>query len=227
MQPYFFPYLGYFQLLHAVDRFVFLDDVQFIRRGWINRNRILLGGEAAAISVPVQHGDRSARIRDVSIAPGDWRRKRIEMLRHAYARAPHFDEIFPVVAQVIESPTESIVDLARSSVVRIAELLSLPTALVASSTGYGNEALRGQERIIDIAAREGASVYVNLPGGRDLYRGEGFERAGIALRFLRPEDRPYPQSAAEFVPRLSIIDLLMSVGVPAAREWLESYAVEP
>ena len=227
MQPYLFPYVGYFQLLQAVDRFVFLDDVQYIRRGWINRNRILVGGQASPMLVPVTHAERSDRICDVSIAPGDWRRKRIETLRHAYARSPHFQEVFPIVVDVIETPTESIADLARSSVLCIAELLRIPATIVSSSRVYGNDQLGGQDRIIDIAVREGAGTYINLPGGRELYRSEDFERAGILLRFLRPEDRSYPQASAEFVPRLSIIDLLMAVGAAQAREMLVCYAVEP
>ena len=227
MQPYFFPYLGYFQLMHAVDRFVFLDDVRFIKQGWINRNRILLDGEVVYLTVPVENPGLRGRICDVRVFGDDWRRRRIETLRHAYARAPHFREILPIVAEVISAPVDSIAALARHSVKRVAELLQIETPVVESSGSYGNDHLRGQDRILDIAARERADTYVNLPGGRELYRAPDFERAGIRLRFLHPEEMAYPQAGSEFVPRLSIIDLLMAVGAAGARAMLSRYTVEP
>jgi hypothetical protein len=227
MQPYFFPYVGYFQLLHAVDRFVFLDDVQYIRRGWINRNRILVDGRETLITIPVQHGERSDRICDIALDSSDWRRKRIELLRHAYARAPHFRAVLPIVAGVIEAPAATIADLARASVLRIVDLLSIPASIVASSRAYGNQDLRGEERIVDIARRESATIYVNLPGGRELYHRDVFARAGMELRFVQPRVPDYDQGGAAFVPRLSIIDLLMWTGIAGTRSLLEAYTVEP
>lgn len=210
MQPYLFPYVGYFQLIAAVDRFVVLDDVRFIRRGWIHRNRILLGGREWRFTVPVEGASQNRDIRDVTVVPqAAWLAKLLRTLEHAYRKAPEFERVWPCVRGVLSSGERSISRLAVLGLVRVCEVLAIGTELVESSSVYGNGQLRGEERILDICARERASHYVNLPGGAELYSEEAFAARGIALEFLRPEPGGYRQLGGPFVPWLSIIDVLM------------------
>ncbi len=210
MQPYFFPYAGYFSLVAAVDRFVFYDDVQYIKNGWINRNRILIGGAPKYITVPLRHASASSHIDEVAIADGaGWKRKMIESLRHSYGGARYFGQIDDLVRGVVMAQFDRISDMAKASVCAVARYLELPADFVQTSTDYGNSNLQGVERVIDICRRESADAYVNLPGGRALYDEAQFAEEGIALRFVEPAALPYPQFSESFQPFLSIIDVLM------------------
>lgn len=213
MQPYFFPYLGYFQLLAAADRFVFFDDVHYMPRSWIHRNRLLRQGEPAYFGVPVSGGSQNRRICEVSVVtdgdPSRWRRKLLAGLAQEYRAAPYFAATFALAESVLRQPAEHIGALARYSVLAAAQLLGVNTQIVASSNIYDNQGLKGQERILDICRREGATSYLNAPGGRALYDPAAFAQAGITLKFLQPALPPYAQFQAPFVAGLSIIDVLM------------------
>jgi hypothetical protein len=210
MQPYFFPYLGYFALLAAVDRFVFYDDVQYIKNGWINRNRILLGGEPAYITVPLLNASASSRIDQVPIAGNrDWKRKMLESLRHAYHGAPFFGAVDGLVRSVISPEVERIAELAKDSIYAVTRYLELSPDIVHSSNSYANSHLRGVERVLDICRREQASEYFNLPGGRELYDPARFAACGLGLRFIDAPVVPYPQFGDAFQPHLSVLDALM------------------
>lgn len=229
MQPYFFPYLGYFQLICAVDRFVFYDDVQYRKNSWINRNRILLAGAPHYLTVPVHHAALAQPIREVAIAgqPPSWRRKLLATLHAAYAGAPGYAALAPRIADLLNAPADSIGELAKGSVRLVFDYLDLPFAVDWSSATYGNAQLSGAARVVDIVRRAGARTYVNAPGGRTLYNADAFAGHGLALRFLDPVLAPYPQGAAAFVPGLSIIDLLMHVPTEEARAMLAAGRVVP
>jgi len=227
MQPYFFPYLGYWQLLHAVDRAVIYDDVNYIKGGWINRNRLLIGGKPTYITVPLQDASSFTRICDLQTAVRPaWRDKLARAVEYTYRRAPHFESVFPAVEAMIRNDAANLADYLAGSLRGVARLLGIESEFVASSRGYGNAALAGQARVLDICRREGASVYVNLPGGRSLYDAEAFRRSGIALRFIDVHCAPYPQRSPGFVPGLSIIDMLMEIGPAATRERLGDYRMQ-
>ena len=227
MQPYFFPYPGYFQLLHAIDTLVFYDDVNFIKNGWINRNRLLLDGGPAYFTVPLANASSFERIHQVRVSTDTgWRRKLLEKMRHAYARAPQYAAVIRMVEGVVEGETASIGDLARQSVQAVAEYLSLPCQIVPTSRAYGNDRLKGEERVIDICVREQAATYINVPGGRMLYEPRHFARQRIRLGFINPQLAAYPQFSGAHIPALSIIDLLMFNDRQAARDLLRNYTVE-
>lgn len=210
MQPYFFPYLGYFQLIAAVDKFAFYDDVNFIKNGWINRNRICLAGAPRYITVPLAGASPFQKIDQVELKEGDqWRKKMIESIRHAYSRAPNFTPINSLVCDVLHSDVENIADLAKASVVSVCNYLQIKTEFVSSSRIYRNDELSGEARVIDICRQEAAGEYWNLPGGRDLYDRSNFCAAGIQLNFVDPTLSPYPQGSLSFHKGLSIIDVLM------------------
>lgn len=215
MQPYLFPYLGYFQLLACVDKFVVYDDVAFIKQGWIHRNRILLRGKPHLFTVPVAHGSSFRSIRDTMIAANEWprwRKRALDTIAQAYARAPHFERTYHLVERTLTLESNSIAELARSSVENVKLMLGLNAELRNSSTMYDNAVLKGQARVLDICRRENAREYVNPVCGRPLYSREAFVQQGLELRFLQAELHPYPQGSGPFVPGLSVIDALMFNG---------------
>jgi hypothetical protein len=226
MQPYVFPYIGYYQLVHAVDRFVIADDVRFIKQGWINRNRLLVNGAAAYFTVPVKRHRASTLIRDVEIDDGPGKRWRATLLKtvgNFYKRAPSFEGVYPIVERVICGPFNTIADMARASVREVCGYLGLRVSIVESSAVYGNAHLQGQDRVIDTCRAERATDYVNAIGGRDLYSREAFLAHGISLHFLNTAAIEYRQFKAPFVPSLSIIDVLMFNAPQEARALLERY----
>jgi WbqC-like protein len=227
MQPYLFPYIGYFQLIHAVDRFVVYDDVAYIKQGWINRNRILINGEPSFFSVPIKHASSYALICDTFIDDDPqharWVEKLLKTFDNAYRRAPEFRRVFPIVERVFSVNTTRIADLALASVKAISSLLEIETTFVDSSRTYGNATLRGENRVLSICQAERANEYINVPGGRDLYSRERFEAAGIGLSFIQPRNVEYPQFGGPFVQGLSIIDVLMFNPLDQVRRDLDAY----
>lgn len=229
MQPYLFPYLGYFQLIAAVDKFVLYDDVAFIKQGWINRNQILLNGQPCLFSVPLRGASSNRSIRDTEISVGEYPRWRDRFLRTivlAYSKAPYFEATMQLVSSVLEPSSSSAADLARRSIEVVCEALDLVTRIEISSTIYNNSHLRAQERVLDICRREGASLYINPSGGRELYSHEAFGACHMELRFLRSRLPAYPQFGGEFVPALSILDVLMFNSIDTVRGMLAEFDLE-
>ncbi|MFS2015445.1 WbqC family protein [Massilia sp. CT11-108] len=209
MQPYFFPYIGYFQLIAAADKFVFYDDVNFIKNGWINRNRLVLAGTTRYITVPLAGASPFLKINQINLQDGEgWRRKLLESLRHSYSKAPYFDDVSALVQEVLVA-NEKISEVAKASLTAVCRHLGLEREFVSSSSIYGNDALSGQARVLDICSKEGATAYYNLPGGKDLYSEQDFARQNISLHFIQPRIEPYPQFTEQFQPGMSIIDVLM------------------
>lgn len=210
MQPYFMPYIGYFSLMKAVDRFVVYDDVAFINRGWVNRNQLLVGGKAYLFTVPLREASQNKKIRDIVLDESTrWREKLLRTVEQSYKKAPHFEATHGLLAGVLAEPADTIADLARHGLRAVNRHLDLPADLVPSSTVYNNDDLKAQERILDICRREGAARYVNPTGGRELYDKAAFAAAGIELFFIQSRRVAYPQKSPDFVPWLSILDVLM------------------
>lgn len=228
MQPYLFPYLGYFQLIQAVDKFVFLDNVSFIKKGWINRNRVLLNGQAHTFTFPLRKQSQNVDIKDTNVALDDgWKKKIHSLVSHAYAKAPNFRAILPLVEKVLESRTESIGGLAEESVRLVLEHLEMDVPLFRSSELTVDGDLKGEDRILGICDSLGASVYINPSGGRDLYHSARFRERHIELRFIQMEPVSYVQgSSNEFVPGLSMIDVLMWNDRIHARSLLSAHSIQ-
>lgn len=226
MQPYLFPYIGYFQLMDAVDRFVVADDLQFIKQGWINRNRLLINGVPAYFTVPLKRHPSDALIREVEIDDRParrWRRTLLKTIGNFYRRAPSFEPVFPIVERVIAGPFNLIADMARASLREVGSYLGISATIVESSSVFGNAHLKAQERVLDTCRAAGATDYVNAIGGRDLYAAEAFLSRGIRLHFLCGDAIEYPQFGSPFVPSLSIIDVLMCTSQTEARALLKRY----
>lgn len=188
MQPYFMPYAGYFRLFQASDLFVIYDCVQFPRRGWVHRNRLVdTRGVARWLTLPLAKAPRDVLIRDLEFLP-DAGELLAERLRPFPLATEDRDaqEILVEMQNVTGSPVSYLERLLE----HVARYLALPWKVMRSSSLEISPALRGQDRILEIARRLGATDYVNAPGGTDLYDADAFAEAGIQLRFLAPYSGP-------------------------------------
>lgn len=224
MQPYFFPYIGYWQLIHAADRFVIYDDVNYIKGGWINRNRILINGAPHYLTVPLYQSSPNKRIYEISVQTSPvWRHKMIKTVENTYRKAEFFEEVFPVIERLIAYAVDSLDEYLAHQIQVLAEFMGIKTEFVVSSRQYGNSELSSQARVLDICGREGATTYINSQGGRSLYNADDFSAAGINLRFLIMRPLPYKQRTSVFMPYLSIIDALMEVGSNQIKQHLDEF----
>lgn len=226
MQPYFLPYIGYFQLINAVDRFVFYNDVAFIKQGWINRNRILSNNAAIFFTVPLSGAGSHVLIKNVEINQEffhGWRHKFLKTVDQNYRKAPYHKIILPLIESVISFDTNKISDFSIFSIKAISTYLAIKTDIVESSTAYNNDHLRSVDRVIDICSKEDAKTYVNASGGSAIYSRDQFASHGIALKFLNSHDIYYKQYNSAFVPWLSIIDVLMFNSPETIHRFLNEY----
>jgi hypothetical protein len=210
-QPYVFPYIGYFQLLNAVNTFVVYEDVTFIKQGFINRNRILVNNTAFLFSVPIHNISSYELIQHTKIDIRNyeiWKTKFTKTLLQSYSKAPYFTHCFDLVQGVINSSPSTISTLAIDSIKAVQNYLQIPT-LIKTSVGYDNQNLHSKDRVLDICYREQATVYINADGGRELYSRTLFKEKGVELRFIKSRNTAYKQFGKPFVPWLSIIDIMM------------------
>jgi hypothetical protein len=227
MQPYFLPYIGYWQLLAAVDRFVVYDNIQYTKKGWINRNRFLRNGVDAYFTVPVKHASDYLDIVDREVAAEFERGKMLRSLEGAYRRAPQFAEVMPAVTRIVEAPLTNLFEYLHHSLIEMARFLEIPTPMVVSSSIAIDHTLTSQERVLAICRAMGAARYLNPIGGQGLYSSAAFAAAGIELNLLRPRPRQYAQFGAAFVPSLSILDVVMFNPKDVVREMLREADVVP
>jgi WbqC-like protein len=225
MQPYLFPYIGYFQLINAVDKFVFLDDVNYINRGWINRNRILVNSKANMFTVPLKDASQNKLINEIEVAYQNWQQKILKTIEHAYKKAPQFECVFDVIKAVFLLPVADIATLAKKSIYAVCKFLNIDTSIIDSAAVFNNKQFRGEERIININKQLLASDYINPIGGKELYSRENFSKERIDLHFLNTHEITYPQFNNEFIPALSIIDVLMFNSVEETRKLLNQFSL--
>jgi hypothetical protein len=224
MQPYFFPYIGYWQLIHAVDCFVIYDDVNYIKGGWINRNRILINNIPTYITIPLHQSSPYKSICNTFLQPSFvWRDKLLKMIENTYRRSPYFSDIFAVIEKIIRCETDNLADFLAHQLQVLSVLMGIKTEFILTSRTYKNDFLSGQERVIDICKHENASVYINAIGGKTLYDSNIFSEEGINLNFIEMCPLPYKQKSNEFIPYLSIIDALMEVGSIGIKEHINSF----
>jgi WbqC-like protein family len=228
MQPYLFPYIGYFQLIHAADKFVFYDDVNFIKQGWINRNRILQSGKAVFFTLPVKSISSYTKICDIQIDDKSfkiWKNKFLKTLNYNYSKAPYFKMAFKIIESVLAIDSLMMNDFAKKSVTIISDYIGISTIIVESSSIYKNQILSSQERVIDICKKENAINYINVSGGAALYNTSDFENEGIKLSFIKSKTPEYRQFSDVFQPALSIIDVLMFCSKEQILSMMDDYTV--
>ncbi len=224
MQPYFLPYIGYFQLMKAVDKFVLYDDVNFINRGYINRNNLLVNGKASLFTIPLKDASQNKLIYEVGLSDDNsWQKKLTRTVEQSYKKAPQFETVFPLFLDIVAYVPQNIGDFCYYSLTQINGYLGIGTQLVPSSAIYGNEQLKREERILDICRLEKATHYINPQGGIALYDRDNFASQRIRLSFLKAGLAPYPQYRDTFVPGLSILDVLMFNDIRRTHELLDQY----
>ena len=210
MQPYIFPYIGYFQLINAVDKFVIYDDVNFINKGWINRNQILVSGKPHLFTILLKDASQNKLIHEVELAIDDpWKKKFLKTIQQSYQKAPNYQKVFLLIEEIVNFRCENIAELTLYALKKVCANMNIHTEIVSSSRIYNNSELKAQERILDICKQENASHYINPIGGMELYEKNKFEKEHIRLDFIKSVASPYPQFKNAFVPWLSIIDILM------------------
>jgi hypothetical protein len=211
MQPYFFPYIGYFQLIAAVDVFVVYDDVQYIKNGWINRNQILLNKRASWITLPVERGHLHDNINQRHFV--NYKQACVKILNQLYAayrKAPCFREANSLIESLLMLKGDNVAGTLKRQLEELSRCLDFSTKFINSADLKQPEAaLDGQDRVIEICRAMKASEYYNAIGGIPLYDPAAFAQSGITLRFLQPRHTTYKQFDHPFVPNLSLIDVLM------------------
>ncbi len=230
MQPYFFPYLGYYQLVNAVDTFVFFDDVNFINKGWINRNQILQQNAPFRFTLPLNNASQNRKINEIEIADfSKWRRDFLKTIEYNYKKAPFFSFTLGWLNEMLFAKDYRLIgDLASDSIRSVASLLHLSAKFdYSGKLNYRTgEEQSGQDKILHICEILGAKKYINPKNGVGLYDRKKFTEKNLELNFINMDEIVYRQFEPDkFVPDLSIIDVLMFNGPEQTRQLLSRYTL--
>lgn len=209
MQPYFFPYIGYYHLLSAVDAFVIYDDIKYTKKGWINRNRILVNGSDVIFSIPLKKGSDSLAIAERELSPDFDRVKLLRQLEGAYIKAPHFKEVYPLIEKIILNKEDNLFKFIYNSISLTCNYLGIGTKILISSEINIDKNLKATDRVIAICKALKGDTYINAIGGVSLYSKEEFKSYGLELNFIKSNSIVYKQVDNDFIPWLSIVDVLM------------------
>lgn len=209
MQPYFFPYIGYFQLIAAVDMLVVYDNIKYTKKGWINRNRMLQNGKDVMFSLPLKSDSDYLDVCERELAADFNRDKMLSQFMGAYRRAPYLARTFPLIEEILKYEDTNLFRFLHHSIVKSCDHLGIATEIRVSSSIATDHELKNQDKVLALCEAGGASTYINTSGGAELYSKETFREKGIDLKFIRSTPFEYAQFGDAFVPWLSIIDVLM------------------
>lgn len=209
MQPYFLPYIGYFQLISAVDVFVVYDNIQYTKKGWINRNRMLQNGKNVMFSLQLKKDSDYLDVLERELSVDFNRTKLLNKFKGAYTKAPYFKKVLPLLESILLHEDNNLFRYIHHSLIQLCCHLGIDTEIRISSSLPIEHSLKGQEKVLALCERMEASTYINAIGGQELYSKDDFAQHDIALQFLRIKPFTYLQFGAGFVPWLSIIDVLM------------------
>lgn len=223
MQPYFLPYIGYFQLLNAVDKYVIYDNIQYTKKGWINRNRILQNGKNLMITIPLEKDSDYLDIKDRCLSVGFDKKKLLNQIRESYRKAPYFDMLMPLIERIVNYDDTNLFHYIDNSIREICKYLDIKTEIIISSTLDIDHSLKGQDKVIAICKELKATDYYNAIGGQELYSPEEFKKENINLYFISSNPIEYKQFANEFVPWLSILDVMMFNSLENIHKILDNY----
>lgn len=224
-QPYFIPYIGYWQLINAVDVFLISDDYNYIDKGWVNRNRILENGKDQYFNIELDHASSNKKINQLYVSNLFRADKKLLQLRTVYRKAPYFEEGYELMRKILECADKNLADFLEHSIRCVCEYLEIRTKLVRTSSIPHNDELKKEFRIFDQCRFVGADVYINAIGGQKLYSYEQFKEHGIKLGFIKTGDIQYKQYGADFVPSLSIIDVIMFNSKEEIQQMLNKYTI--
>ena len=221
MQPYFFPYIGYFQLINAVDVFVIYDDVQFIKGGWINRNLLLLKGDKFLFNLIINGASSNKKINEIVVNSNQ--SKLVKTIENSYKKAPYFESVFPLFVSIIKSNDKCLSMFIRNSIIKICNYINIETEIIISSTLNKNNDLKGQEKVVSICKLLNSDEYINAIGGQKIYDKDFFLNNNIQLFYLQSNEINYKQFNNNFVSNLSIIDVLMFNTPETINKMLNNY----
>lgn len=225
MQPYFFPYMGYYQLAAAADRFIFYDDVQFIKGGYIARNKLHVSGRDLLFSVPLSGASPNKRIDEVQIDMGQfprWKDRFLRTIDQNYHKAANYTEGRALLTEVLDLKGDRISDLAARSVRLPMERMGRTVQFDFSSALGLNTELKREERLFHICEQLGIRRYIQSQGGTTLYSAERWRARGLSLQFLRPVSMEYPRTGG-WVPGLSMLDAILHVPFEELNPLLDHY----
>jgi hypothetical protein len=221
MQPYFFPYLGYWQLISAADTFVIYDDVNYIKQGWINRNTIIGNDSNHLISLQLIGASSFKLINEVTV--GNNSQKILKTVEQTYKKAPYFESVFPLIQEILQNKEENLARFLTFSITKLCAYLEIETNIVVSSELIKNNDLKGQDKVLNICEVLHAKQYVNAIGGQELYQKEAFYQQNIELLFVKNKSTDYQQFQSPFMPNLSIIDVLMFNDKEQIKQYLTEF----
>ena len=228
MQPYLFPYLGYFQLIAAADVFVLGDDLQYVRSGWVNRNRILQSDQARLVTFPLKKDRFQLQINQRQLCDyfSEEAERLIHLIAEAYAEAPYFAQVMPLIERLIRFPQQNVALYAEHAIREICTFLQIETPIMRSSDLILGHPADKQERVTRIAHTFEADTFMTPQGGSVIYDRDRFARNGLKVRFFRMDAVDYPQFGAPFVANLSIIDVLMFNCVEQVQQRLTQFQLD-
>ena len=221
MQPYLFPYIGYWQLINAVDTFVIYDDVNFIKQGYINKNNILLNGKAQSFTLEQIGASSNKLINEDKV--GNNSKKLLKSINQNYIKSPYFKDVFPIIEYILNHDEKNLAKFIAYSLQKISSYLNIDTKFVYSSDLEKDNGLKAQDKVLEICKELNASKYINAIGGQELYSKDDFKDNKIQLNFLDTRLMEYKQFKNEFVPYLSIIDILMFNNREEVKNMLNEY----
>ena len=228
MQPTYLPWIGYFDLIDSADTFVFLDDAQVLKRSWGVRNRILAQNGETFLTVPLSghtHGEGSAFVDTRVDSTQSWAKTHLATIRHAYAKAPHFAEVFANLEALLTADHAIIGALNEDFIATTARRIGITTPFLKSSQLQGVEGRR-DDRLVSICRAIGASTYLSAPGSaayiEQEQEGGAFSGSSVAILYQHFDHPAYPQRQDGFVSHMSIVDLLMNCGYESALEIIRS-----
>lgn len=230
MQPYFFPYIGYYALIHAADAFILFDTPQYDRKGWMHRNRILKPNRSdwQYFNAGTIKADRFTSIKDIRLKDDDgWKQKIFDQLEHYKKVAPYFDQTMQLIDETISNSTSRLVDLCRASLTNVCKYIQLDKPiLIYSDLDLGIPAnTQAGEWALKICEELNAKIYINPPGGREIFQKQDWLDRGISLNYLEHNLPVYNQRNADFIPGLSIVDILMFNSPSEIISMLKNYQI--
>jgi hypothetical protein len=246
MQSYTFPYLGYFQLIKAVDKYILYDRLMFIKEAWMNRNKIRNAGTGSALQfmVPLEGKSSNSLIKEVKIfSKYDWRKKILNSIYLNYRKAPEFEAVYELLEDIINFQTHYIAEFNNHSIIRICRYLGIDTQISTDESyfdelesklidretyfpRYDHEQYPAKVlRVFEICRREKANVFYNAIGGTKLYNKDLFSKEGLKLGFIHTNDYNYEQGGDKFLSGLSIIDIMMYNSPDERNRLLDAYTI--
>lgn len=224
MQPYFFPYIGYWQMIDAVDQYVIYDDVNYIKGGWINRNRVLINGESKYLNLQLDQASPNKKINEINISTNKVaHRKLLNTVQMSYSKAPYYNTCFSLVEKIMDYDNINLGQFLANLIYSVCEYLDINTSIILSSDITKKNELKGEDKVLEICKVLNADTYYNAIGGQELYSKERFKAHGITLSFLKTNNIEYTQFKNEFISNLSIIDVMMFNSKETIKQMLKEY----